>query len=365
MKTLLKNGTVVSGDMSVIEDVLIDGEKIVKVGRNLEAEDAQVVDVNGKLLFPGFIDGHTHFDLEVAGTVTADDFETGTRAAIAGGTTLVIDYASQDKGGHTLREGLEKWHEKADGKCSCDYSFHMSIVEWNEETQREIQDMINEGITSFKLYMTYPAMIVDDGDLYKIIKKLNEYGCFAGVHCENAGAIDALIAEAKKEGRLGPENHPLVRPDIMEAEAAHRLLVIADAADAPVMVVHLTNRKAFEEVMRARMNGQKVYAETCPQYLLLDDSVYSNQILKVPNTCVHLQSVRKQIRTACGKHWRMIRSRRLQLTSAALQWSRKLLVKMISRRFREGCREYRREELCFIHTVYAQAGSRRNRCAVC
>ena len=136
MKTLLKNGTVVSGDMSVREDVLIDGEKIVKVGRNLEAEDAQVVDVNGKLLFPGFIDGHTHFDLEVAGTVTADDFETGTRAAIAGGTTLVIDYASQDKGGHTLREGLEKWHEKADGKCSCDYSFHMSIVEWNEETQR-------------------------------------------------------------------------------------------------------------------------------------------------------------------------------------------------------------------------------------
>ena len=275
VKTLLKNGTVVSGDISVREDVLIDGEKIVKVGRNLEAEDAQVVDVNGKLLFPGFIDGHTHFDLEVAGTVTADDFETGTRAAIAGGTTLVIDYASQDKGGHTLKEGLEKWHKKADGKCSCDYSFHMSVVEWNEETEREIQDMINEGITSFKLYMTYPAMIVDDGDLYKIIKKLNEYGCFAGVHCENAGAIDALIAEVKKEGRLGPENHPLVRPDIMEAEAVHRLLVIADAADAPVMVVHLTNRKAFEEVMRARMNGQKVYAETCPQYLLLDDSVYS------------------------------------------------------------------------------------------
>ena len=215
-ENLLKNGTVVSGDMSVREDVLIDGEKIVKVGRNLETEDAQVVDVNGKLLFPGFIDGHTHFDLEVAGTVTADDFETGTRAAIAGGTTLVIDYASQDKSGHTLKEGLEKWHKKADGKCSCDYSFHMSVVEWNEETEREIQDMINEGITSFKLYMTYPAMIVDDGDLYKIIKKLNEYGCFAGVHCENAGAIDALIAEAKKEGRLGPENHPLVRPDIME-----------------------------------------------------------------------------------------------------------------------------------------------------
>lgn len=275
MKYLLKNGTVVTGEKSEQLDILVEGEKIVQVGKNLPSEEAQEIDVSGKILFPGFIDGHTHFDLDVAGTVTADDFETGTKAAILGGTTFVIDYASQDKGGHTLKEGLDKWHKKADDKCSCDYSFHMSVVEWNEETEREIQDMINEGITSFKLYMTYPAMIVDDGDLYKIIKKLNEYGCFAGVHCENAGAIDALIAEAKKEGRLGPENHPLVRPDIMEAEAVHRLLVIADAADAPVMVVHLTNRKAFEEVMRARMNGQKVYAETCPQYLLLDDSVYS------------------------------------------------------------------------------------------
>lgn len=275
MKYLLKNGTVVTGEKSEQLDILVEGEKIVQVGKNLPSKDAQEIDVSGKILFPGFIDGHTHFDLEVSGTVTADDFETGTKAAILGGTTFVIDYASQDKGGHTLKEGLDKWHKKADDKCSCDYSFHMSVVEWNEETEREIQDMINEGITSFKLYMTYPAMIVDDGDLYKIIKKLNEYGCFAGVHCENAGAIDALIAEAKKEGRLGPENHPLVRPDIMEAEAVHRLLVIADAADAPVMVVHLTNRKAFEEVMRARMNGQKVYAETCPQYLLLDDSVYS------------------------------------------------------------------------------------------
>ena len=275
MKYLLKNGTVVSGSGMISQDVLIDGEKIVRVGENLSAEDAEVMDVSGKLLFPGFIDGHTHFDLEVAGTVTADDFETGTKAAILGGTTLVIDYASQDKGGHTLKEGLEKWHGKADGKCSCDYSFHMSVVEWNEQTEKEIQDMIDEGITSFKLYMTYPAMIVNDCDLYKILKKLGECGCFAGVHCENAGVIDALISEAKKQGRTGPENHPLVRPDTMEAEAVHRLLVIAKEADAPVMVVHLTNRKAYEEIMKARREGQTVYAETCPQYLLLDDSAYS------------------------------------------------------------------------------------------
>ena len=275
MKYLLKNGTVVSGTGIKKADILIEGEKIAAVGENLPAEGAEVLDLKGKLLFPGFIDGHTHFDLEVAGTVTADDFETGTKAAILGGTTLVIDYASQDKGGHTLKEGLEKWRQKADGKCSCDYSFHMSIVEWNEETEREVQDMIDEGITSFKLYMTYPAMMVDDCDMYKILKKLADCGCFAGVHCENAGVIDALIDEAKKEGRLGPENHPLVRPDTLEAEAVHRLLVIAKEAGAPVMVVHLTNRKAYEEILRARAGGQTVYAETCPQYLLLDDSVYS------------------------------------------------------------------------------------------
>ena len=227
MKYLLKNGTVVTGEKSEQLDILVEGEKIAQVGKNLPSEEAQEIDVSGKILFPGFIDGHTHFDLEVAGTVTADDFETGTKAAILGGTTFVIDYASQDKGGHTLKEGLDKWHKKADDKCSCDYSFHMSIVEWNENTEQEIQDMIDHGITSFKLYMTYPAMIVNDCDMYKILKKLGKCGCFAGVHCENAGVIDALIAEAKKEGRLGPENHPLVRPDTMEAEAVHRLLVIA------------------------------------------------------------------------------------------------------------------------------------------
>lgn len=133
MKYLLKNGTVVSAEKAEKLDVLINGEKIERVGAELTDADARVLDVSGKLIFPGFIDGHTHFDLEVAGTVTADDFETGTRAALAGGTTTVVDFASQDKGGHTLKEGLEKWHKKADGKCSCDYSFHMSIVEWNEK----------------------------------------------------------------------------------------------------------------------------------------------------------------------------------------------------------------------------------------
>ena len=334
MKYLLKNGTIVSGSGMLDQDVLIDGEKIVRVGENLTAEDAEMIDVSGKLLFPGFIDGHTHFDLEVAGTVAADDFETGTKAAILGGTTMVIDYASQDKGGHTLKEGLEKWHGKADGKCSCDYSFHMSIVEWNERTEKEVQDMIDEGITSFKLYMTYPAMIVDDCDLYKILKKLGECGCFAGVHCENAGVIDALIAEAKKQGRTGPENHPLVRPDTMEAEAVHRLLVIAKEADAPVMVVHLTNRKAYEEIMKARKEGQTVYAETCPQYLLLDDSVYSKQDLAELFMCVRLPSVKRRIEDCLWDALKREDIRQLPQISAVLPWNRRLWERMILQRSR-------------------------------
>ena len=232
----------------------------------------------------------------------------------------------------------------------------MSIVEWNEETKKEIQDMIDEGITSFKLYMTYPAMIVDDEDLYKIVKALNEKGCFAGVHCENAGVIDALIQEAKAEGRLGPENHPLVRPDTMEAEAVHRLLVIAKEAKAPVMVVHLTNRKAYEEILRARENGQTVFAETCPQCI-------PNRISKAPSMCAHLRSVRKRTRTACGRHLQRARSRRLQLTSAALPWRKKQWEKKISPRFQEAFPGFRQEELFCILMACAPAGSLWRKCA--
>lgn len=273
MKQLIKNGTVVSSQGSQKMDVLMENGRITRVERNIQAEDAQVHDASGKLLFPGFIDGHTHLDLEVANTVTADDFEKGTKAAVAGGTTMVIDFATQNKG-ESLKEALANWHRKAEGKCSCDYGFHMAISQWNDQVKQEIQDMIDEGITSFKLYMTYPAMLLNDGDLYRVIKELNQYDCFAGVHCENADLIDALIQEAKSQGRLGPDTHPKVRPPAMEGEAVHRLMTIADQAKAPVMVVHLTCREALEEIRAAREKGQTVYAETCPQYLLLDDSLY-------------------------------------------------------------------------------------------
>ncbi|MDD3339098.1 MAG: dihydropyrimidinase [Lachnospiraceae bacterium] len=273
MKTLLKNGLVVSGEETRKADVLLEDGKILWVKSEIACDEATVIDMTGKILFPGFIDAHTHFDLEVANTVTADDFETGTRAAIVGGTTLIIDFATQNKG-ETLKEALANWHKKADDKSSCDYAFHMAISDWNPNVSREIDDMMAAGVTTFKLYMTYPAMILNDGEIYQVLKRLVEVGGIAGVHCENAPLIDALIAEHKAKGNLGPSAHPTSRPDDMEAEAVHRLMVIAKEADSPIIVVHLTNEKALNEIRTARAKGQKVYAETCPQYLLLDDSVY-------------------------------------------------------------------------------------------
>lgn len=275
MKRLIKHGTVVSGHGTRAADVLIENDKVVAVASNISCDDAEVMDATGKFLFPGGIDAHTHLDLEVSNTVTADDFYTGTRAAIKGGTTLIIDFATQNHG-ETLKEALENWHKKADGNCSCDYAFHMAISEWNEKVSKEIDDMITAGVTTFKLYMTYPAMILSDGEIYEVLKRLNEVGSFAGVHCENASVIDARIRELKENGKFGPSSHPKARPDTLEAEAVHRLMTIAGEAKAPVMVVHLTNKKALDEIEAARNGGQMILAETCPQYLLLDERVYES-----------------------------------------------------------------------------------------
>ena len=258
-------------------DVLIDEEtgKILKVGEGIVPEEgAQVVDITGRYLFPGCIDAHTHFDLEVSGTVTSDDFETGTKAAVAGGTTLIIDFATQNEG-ETLHEALEHWHAKADGKSSCDYGFHMAISDWNEAVSRELEDLVEGGITSFKVYMTYDNMILDDKEIYQVLRRLKEVGGITGVHCENSGLIKALVEEQKKNGNFAPAAHPLTRPDLVEAEAVSRLLKIADLAKAPVIVVHLSSGAGYQEVKYARERGQEVYLETCPQYLLMDDSYYS------------------------------------------------------------------------------------------
>ena len=246
------------------------------MGRNLSDPLARAIDVTGKLLMPGFIDAHTHFDLDVCNTTTADDFDSGTKSAIRGGTTTIVDFACPNKG-ESLHNGLDLWHRKADGKCWCDYGFHMTIDDWNAEIEKEIDDMYAAGISSFKMYMTYPAMMIGDEAMYKALKKLKEKGGICGVHCENSGVINALIEEKKAAGEMGVSSHPETRPDFLEAEAVSRLLRIAQAVDIPVVIVHLTNAATLAEVTAARRRGQKVYVETCPQYLVLDDSVYYNE----------------------------------------------------------------------------------------
>ena len=276
MKLLFQGGHVVSASGVSRMDVLVEDELVAAVAPTLSCPDATVVDVTGKLLFPGFLDAHTHFDLDVANTTTADDFQTGTRAAVRGGTTTIIDFACPNKG-ETLAYGLQLWHEKADGKSACDYGFHMTIDDWNAGIRREIPDMIAAGIPTFKMYMTYPAMMIGDRDLYCALVELKKFNAFAGVHCENAGVIDALIAEKLEKGETAPASHPATRPNALEAEAVGSLLRMAQVADAPVMIVHLSTKEALEEVRAARARGQTVYVETCPQYLLLDRSRYENE----------------------------------------------------------------------------------------
>jgi len=274
MKTLLHGGTAVSGTGMQKLDILIENEKIVQMQPHISAADAQAVDCTGKLLFPGFIDGHTHFDLEVCGTITADTFASGSRAALRGGTTMVVDFAAPDKG-DTLAYGLSRWREKAAG-AACDYGFHMTVDDWNEGISQELGEMLEQGVSSFKMYMTYPAMMLPEGDMFQALLRLKELGGIAGVHCENSGLIDALTARARKAGRMGPASHPQVRPAPLEAEAVGHLLRMAQVAEVPVIIVHLSARESLEEVRAARRRGQTVYVETCPHYLLLEDSVYSN-----------------------------------------------------------------------------------------
>ena len=274
MKTLFRNATVVNADGSRTCDVLVCNEKIKLIDEHIESPDAKVVDCSGLLMFPGAIDAHTHFQLDLAGTTTADSFHTGGRAAIRGGTTVVIDFACPNKG-ESLQQGMDLWHERADGNTACDYGFHMTIDDWNAGIRAELPAMVEQGVTSFKMYLTYPAMMVGDQAVFEALCRLKDLGAIAGVHCENAGIIDAMIAARKAAGELSPASHPLCRPALAEAEAVGRLLKMAALADTPVIVVHTTCAPAMAEIEAARARGQKVYVETCPHYLLLEDRYYS------------------------------------------------------------------------------------------
>ncbi|MDR3165037.1 MAG: dihydropyrimidinase [Synergistaceae bacterium] len=275
MALVLAGGVVANSDGVYRADVRIDGETIAGIGTCVVGKGDEVLDVSGKYLLPGGIDAHTHFDLPLSnGVRTADSFFTGTRAAIAGGTTCVIDYATQFKS-ESLREGLGNWHRLADGKCFCDYAFHMAITDWNESVSDELPEMISSGVTSFKMYMAYKGSLqVDDGVIYWALKRVMEVGGLLCVHCENGDVISALTEELSRRGCVGPEFHPVSRPPVTETEAVSRLTSIASLVGAPVYVVHVSAYSSMEKIIEAKARGARLFAETCPQYLYLDDSLY-------------------------------------------------------------------------------------------
>lgn len=271
---ILKGAMVVNETTTTVSDIKISGEKIVKIGKDLDTSGCEVIDVSGCYVIPGGIDPHTHFDLDTGTTKTADDFESGTKAAIAGGTTTILDFATQSKG-KSLKEGLKEWHLKANNKAYCDYGFHMAITDWNDSVCNEMDEMINEGVTSFKLYMAYKGSLqVDDSVIYKALNKSKSIGAIIGFHCENGDIICELVDKCLKENKTSPKYHAITRPSIVEAEATRRLMAIAEVTNARVYVVHLSCKESLEEVLKAKNRGVDVIVETCPQYLLLDNKKY-------------------------------------------------------------------------------------------
>lgn len=280
MKTLIKNGQIVTAVDSYAADILIDGSSVVMIGTDLGKVVGNVdktVDATGKLVIPGGIDPHTHMDLPFGGTSSSDDFETGTRAAAFGGTTTIIDFAVQYHG-QGLNQALDVWFGKAEGKATIDYGFHLIVTDLPDQRLPELKTLISQGVTSFKLFMAYPGVfLVDDGTIFKAMTTSGEAGGLVCMHAENGVVIDVMVKRALAEGKTGPKYHALTRPTRAEAEGVHRAIAIAEMANAPVYIVHLSCHDALKEVQNARDLGLPVYAETCPQYLFLDHSYYEQE----------------------------------------------------------------------------------------
>ena len=272
--TIIQHGTLVLPDGLMQGDLAFENGVITRIAPAIEAGAGDAVcEAAGCLVFPGFIDAHTHLDMDSGTTVTADDFASGSRAAACGGTTTLVDFATQERGG-TLTDALDAWHRKAEGKCACTYAFHMAVTDWNEQTRAELPRMFERGVTSFKAYYAYDNLRLDDAQMYDLLSALRPFGGVLGVHCENGTLVNRLQREQLEKGVTGPAGHPASRPPVVEAEAIRRLCAVAKLADSPVHIVHLSSAEGLEEVRRARAAGQKVWAETCPQYLLLDESLY-------------------------------------------------------------------------------------------
>src|SRR6266511_3318921 len=257
MRTLIKNGTIVNADATTRADVLVDGERIALIGTDLPATADRTVDASGKLVIPGAIDVHTHMELPFGGTFAKDTFETGTRAAAFGGTTTIIDFAGQTRG-ESLRQGLDRWHEKADGNACIDYGFHMIISDVTEDVLTEMDTLVDEGVTTFKLFTAYPGVFFsDDGAIFRAMQQTAKNGGLIMMHAENGPAIDVVAAQTVAEGKTDPYYHGVVRYPIFEGEATNRVIRLAEAAGVPVYIVHLSAREALEAVRNARDRASK------------------------------------------------------------------------------------------------------------
>ncbi len=274
MRTLIKNGTVVTAVDQYKGDVVVEDEKIILIGTRLEMMADKVIDASGKYVLPGGIDVHTHLDMPFGGTTSADDFESGTIAAAFGGTTAIVDFAIQYRG-QTLQHAWETWMRKAEGKAVVDYGFHMIMTDFNDQTECEMDALVREGVTSFKLFMAYRGIfMLDDGSIFKALLRTGKNGGTICMHAENGDVIDVLVQRALAEGKTAPKYHALTRPARAEAEATHRAIALAEIADVPIYIVHLSSAEALEMVTAARDRGLPAFAETCPQYLFLSYDNY-------------------------------------------------------------------------------------------
>jgi len=270
VRTLFKNGTIVTATETVEADVLVEHERVVLIGLSLEAEADRTIDASGRYVMPGGIDPHTHMDLPFGGSFCSDDFATGTRAAAFGGTTTIVDFAVQgtDEG---LRPGLDLWLEKA-GKSYTDFGLHMIVKRVDDQVLKEMDELVGEGVTSFKLFMAYPGVfMLDDGSIFRAMQRAADSGALILMHAENGGPIDVLVQQYLAEGKVDPMWHGRSRPPSMEGEAVHRVFKLAELAGAPAYIVHLSSRDALNAVREARDRGLPAYAETCPQYLYLSE----------------------------------------------------------------------------------------------
>jgi len=277
MRVLIKNGQVVTAVDNYFADVLIEDDKIAVIGNKLSMEADRTIDAGNMLVIPGGIDPHTHMELPFGGTFASDDFKTGTIAAAHGGTTTIVDFAVQYHG-ESLIQAVDNWHKKAEGKTAIDYGFHLITTDLPDERVPEMRQCINEGVMSFKMFMAYPGVfLVDDATIYRAMKNAGNWGGLICMHAENGIVINEIIKHALAEGKTAPKYHALTRPTKAEAEGVHRAIAIAEMAEAPVYIVHLSCSDALDEVREARDNGLPAYAETCPQYLFLDYSLYERE----------------------------------------------------------------------------------------